>query len=146
MSLMIKNNRDPFALLTRNFFNGWDPFRELGTITKQASVPAFVAKFDVKETDDAYLLRADLPGVKKDDLDVTLDKGVLTISGKRDEESTKEGETYHVYERSYGSFTRSFRLPDLASGEGIDADLSNGVLEVTIPKRAEAKPTKIELK
>jgi HSP20 family protein len=70
----------------------------------------------------------------------------LTVSGSRQSEDRKEGESYALYERQYGSFSRSFALPDMADGERIDAKLVNGVLSLTIPKKAEAKPRKIEIK
>ena len=145
MSLMLRNGRDPFSLFSRDFF-GFEPMRTLGTVVKEAAPASFAPKFEVKETESCYVLRADLPGVKKDALEVTLDADTLIIAGSRDAEDRKDDETYHVYERSYGAFKRAFRLPDMADGEKIDADLSDGVLSVSIPKRAEAKPRKIALK
>ena len=85
-------------------------------------------------------------GVDEKDLDIALHSGVLTVSGSRQSEERKEGESYALYERQYGSFSRSFALPDIADGERIDASLHNGVLTLTIAKKAEAKPRKIELK
>ena len=107
---------------------------------------AFVPTFEVKETDEAFVIKADLPGVDEKDLDVNLHNGVLTVAGHRDTEARKDGETYTLYERQYGSFTRSFALPDVADGDRIDAKLDAGVLTLAIPKRAEAKPRKITIK
>ena len=134
--------RDPFTSLTRELF-GWDPFGDY-RVSKQTQ--SFAPSFEVMERGDAYVLRADLPGVKEDDVDVSLHQNVLSISGSRQAEDRKEGDTYYLYERSYGSFARSFSLPDAADGEKIAASLTDGVLTVTIGKKAESRPRKIALK
>jgi HSP20 family protein len=126
--------RDPFAL-ARELFN-WEPFQR----------SAFSPTFEVKETEDQFVVRADLPGVKETDLDISVHSGVLSVSGSRSAEERKEGESYYLYERQYGSFSRSFSLPETADGEKIEAKLDNGVLSLTIGKRVEAKPRKIALK
>jgi len=131
--------RDPFQM-ARDLLS-WDPF--FGG-TRQTS--AFVPAFEVKETNDAFILRADIPGVSEADLDIAVHSNVLTISGSRQAEERKEGESYALYERQYGSFSRSFSLPDTADGDRVEAKLDNGVLTLTIYKRAEAKPRKIALK
>jgi HSP20 family protein len=131
--------RDPYSL-ARDLL-GWDPFF---TATRPAS--AFVPAFEVKETNDSFVLKADVPGVDEKDLDVSMHSGVLTVSGSRQSEERKEGESFALYERQYGSFTRSFSLPEMADGERIDAKLDNGVLTLTIAKKAEAKPRKISIK
>lgn len=130
--------RDPFAL-ARDLF-AWDPFGD------QRPAATFAPTFEVKETSDAYVVRADMPGVKEEQLDVSLHNGILAISGVRNAEERKEGETYFLYERQYGTFSRSFALPDTADSEKVDAKLDGGVLTVTIGKRAEAKPKKIALR
>lgn len=130
--------RDPYSL-ARELLN-WDPF----FAARPAS--AFAPAFEVKETTDSFVVKADLPGVDEKDLDIALHNGVLTVSGSRQSEERKEGESYALYERQYGSFSRSFQLPDIADGERIDASLTNGVLMLTIAKKAEAKPRKIALK
>jgi HSP20 family protein len=130
--------RDPYSL-ARDLL-GWDPF--FGGRPASAFSPAF----EVKETNDSFVLKADLPGVEEKDLDVAIHNGVLTVSGSRQAEDRKEGESYALYERQYGSFTRSFALPDMADGDRIDAQLTNGVLTLTIGKKAEAKPRKISIK
>ncbi len=134
--------RDPLTSFAREFF-GFDPFSDH---RGGRNASAFTPSFEVLERDDSYLLRADLPGVKEEDLDVSLHKNVLTISGMRQSEERKEGETYYLYERSYGNFTRSFSLPEAADGERIEANLKDGVLNVSIGKKAESKPKKISLK
>lgn len=130
--------RDPYSL-ARELLN-WDPF----FTARPAS--AFAPSFEVKETTESFVLRADVPGVEEKDLDIAVHNGVLTVSGSRSAEERKEGESYAIYERQYGSFSRSFALPDLADGDKIDAVLKNGVLSLTIAKKAEAKPRKIEIK
>jgi HSP20 family protein len=117
----------------------WDPF--FGGRPATAFAPAF----EVKETSDAFVLKADLPGVAEGDLDIGVHNNVLTVSGTRSAEERKDGESYALYERQFGSFTRSFSLPDMADGEKIAASLENGVLTLTIGKKAEAKPRKIAL-
>jgi HSP20 family protein len=143
MSLALRTNgngtrsvaRDPFAM-ARELLS-WDPFFAGRQVT------AFSPAFEVKETNDAFVLRADLPGVVDKDLDISLHNNVLTVSGSRSAEERKEGETYALYERQFGSFSRGFSLPDTADGEKIDAKLDAGVLTLTIGKRVEAKPRKI---
>jgi HSP20 family protein len=132
------NVRDPYSLARELL--GWDPFFS----ARPAS--AFAPAFEVKETNDSFVLRADVPGVEEKDLDIAVHNGVLTISGSRQAEERKEGESYAIYERQYGSFSRSFALPDMADGERVEAGLTNGVLTLTVAKKAEAKPRKIAIK
>ena len=98
---------------------------------------------DIREGDQAYTLTADLPGVKPADIDVTMEKGILTIRGNRDEEQAEENGGYKRYERVRGSFMRRFALPDTANGDDIEARTEHGVLHVTIPKHAEPQPRRI---
>lgn len=143
MSLVLRNSnhvapryRDPLTTMARELLS-WDPF--FGNRPATTFAPAF----EVKETTDAFVLRADLPGVTEAELDVAVHQNVLTVSGSRHAEERKEGETYALYERRFGSFSRSFALPDLADGEKIVAKLEAGVLTLTIAKKAEVKPRKI---
>jgi HSP20 family protein len=99
----------------------------------------------VKETKDAYVIKVDLPGVKEEAVDVSLNGSLLSITGRRDEERRTEGEQYYAIERSHGSFARSFSLPDSVDAEHVAADLKDGVLTVQIPKRPEAQPRKIAI-
>ena len=101
---------------------------------------------DIKEEGDRYLLHADIPGVKADDIEVSMDKGVLTIKGERKHESTESKEGYKRVERSHGVFMRRFSLPDGVDGENISASSKDGVLEVVIPKSEPEKPRRIEVK
>jgi HSP20 family protein len=130
--------RDPFSM-ARELLS-WDPFFGARPAT------AFSPSFEVKETTDSFVLKADLPGVQESDLDVAIHNNVLTVSGARQAEERKEGESYALYERQFGSFSRSFSLPDMADNERIEAKLENGVLTLMIGKKAEAKPRKIALK
>jgi HSP20 family protein len=127
--------RDPFQF-ARELLS-WDPF------FSARQVSAFVPAFEVKETNEAFELKADVPGVAEPDLDIAVHNNVLTVSGTRHAEERKEGDSFALYERQYGSFSRSFSLPEIADGERIEAKLANGVLTLTIAKKAEAKPRKI---
>src|SRR4029079_5814649 len=93
-----------------------------------------------------FILKADVPGVAEADLDIAVHNSVLTVSGTRHAEERQEGDSFALYERQYGSFSRSFSLPDTADGERVEAKLDAGVLTLTIWKKAEAKPRKIALK
>lgn len=134
------HRHDPFAL-ARSFF-GYDPFFNS---TNDRGRARFTPAFEVKESADGYILIADIPGVKEGDLDVSLHRNVLTVSGNRQSEERKSSETYYVYERQYGGFSRSFSLLEAADGESVSAALDAGVLTVTIAKKAESKPRKIAL-
>lgn len=101
---------------------------------------------DVKESDNTYTLEADLPGVKKEDVELTIVDNVVTIKGERKREEQVEENGYHRVERSHGSFQRSFTFPEGFDGGNVKAHYENGVLRVTLPKREEAKPKRIEVK
>ena len=100
---------------------------------------------DVKETDGEFVIQADLPGIGKDDVKVDFSDGVLTIEGERKSEETTEEDNYVHVERRYGSFARSFSIPKNVDAENIKATYSNGVLELTLPKKEEAKPKQISV-
>jgi HSP20 family protein len=102
--------------------------------------------FEVKETKDAYLFKADVPGVKEADIEVTVTGNRLTLAGSRAEEKEEKGDTYYSCERKYGSFTRAYTLPEGADLEHPHADLKAGVLTVAVPKLPEVKPKKVEVK
>jgi HSP20 family protein len=131
---------DPFRIM-RDLLA--DPFGEMIPYAPRA--PAFLPHFDVKESEAGYVFKADLPGVREQDLDISLTGNRLTVSGKREAEERHEGETYFAVERTYGSFTRSFTLPDGADGEHVQAELKNGVLTLVLPKKPENQPRKISL-
>ena len=100
---------------------------------------------DIKEEDDKYVIRADIPGVKPEDVEVTMENGVLTIRGERKFEETEEKENFRRIERSHGIFYRRFSLPDNTNAEGVQATGKDGVIEVIIPKTPEKQPKRIEV-
>jgi HSP20 family protein len=109
-------------------------------------VADWVPSVDVSETDGEYQIKAEIPDVKKEDVKVTVEDGVLTIQGERKQEKEVTGKKYHRVERSYGSFVRSFTLPDLVDEEKVKAEFKDGVLNLQLPKSEKAKPKAIEVK
>ena len=123
----------------------WDPFQEMTRFWPNEQEIGFVPHFEVRETHDGFVFRADLPGVSEDDLEINLSGNRLTISGKREAEQRSETDRYYAYEVQYGSFTRSFTLPEGVDTDHVKADLKSGVLTLHVPKKAEAQPRKISL-
>jgi len=101
---------------------------------------------DIEETDNNYLIRAELPGLDKDKVKVSVEDGVLMLSGERNLERKVEGKTYHRVERSHGTFSRSFTLPEDADAEKVNANYRDGLLEVSVTKREDAKSKAIEVR
>jgi HSP20 family protein len=101
---------------------------------------------DISETDGEYQIKAEIPDVKKEDVKVTLEDGVLTIQGERKQEKEEKGKKFHRIERSYGSFVRTFSLPDVIDEEKVKAEFKDGVLNLHLPKSEKAKPKAIEVK
>ncbi|MCB8944827.1 MAG: Hsp20/alpha crystallin family protein [Ardenticatenaceae bacterium] len=101
---------------------------------------------DVAENDQAYTIKASVPGVNPDDIDITLSDNVLTIKGEFKEEKNVEEEKYHLRERRFGSFGRSLTLPVAVNAEAVEANYDNGVLTLTVPKAEEVKPKRITIK
>jgi HSP20 family protein len=132
---------DPFRLMREML--RWDPFREIEATF--AGERGLAPSFEVKETKEGYLFRADLPGVKEGDVQISLTGNRLTISGHREQEQKDEGDQYFASEITYGSFVRSFTLPDGTDPENVKADMKDGVLSVIIPKKPEVQPRKIEI-
>ena len=141
----------------------YDPFRDLRTLQEEVNRlfstnlsrsfgdegigrGAWAPSVDIYENKDQIVLEAELPGMKQEDFDLSIENNVITLRGERKFEKTDETDNYHRVERSYGSFTRSFTLPQTVSAEGATADYSNGVLRVTLPKREETKARRIEVK
>jgi HSP20 family protein len=112
----------------------------------RGAVSDWMPAVDVQETKDAFVLRADLPGVDTKDIDITMENGVLTLSGRRQSEKTTEDRGYRRVERVSGEFFRRFTLPDVADADSIAAQTSNGVLTITIAKRPEVQPKRIQVK
>jgi HSP20 family protein len=145
------------AALTR-----WDPYRELATMRSMMDrlmdedvfrLPRqwersneFGLALDVAEKNDAYIVKASVPGVAPEDVEVTLSDNVLTIKGEMKEDKEIEEETYHVRERRFGQFVRSVNLPMPVNADKIQAINENGVLTLTLPKAESTKPKKIEVK
>jgi HSP20 family protein len=138
----------------------WDPIRELDSLqgdmnrlfdrffegrAPNGTSSRWIPAMDLVETDDHLVLRGDLPGMTEDDVDIEIKDNVLTVSGERKSESEQRGEGYHRVERAFGSFSRSLTLPQGVDAERVEAKFENGVLEVRIPKPAEAKPTRVQI-
>jgi len=126
----------------------WDPFevmRDFSPLFFQGETE-FFPTFDVKEKKDAYIFKGDLPGMKEDDIEISLSGNRLSICGKREEEAKEEGDQYYAHERTYGSFMRTFTLPEDVDADKCQAEFKDGVLKVVVPKKPEAQPKKIALK
>lgn len=138
-----------------------NPFSELQTLQDQIgrlfdppfsrrddeslSRGSWMPPVDVAEEGDKLILRAELPGLKEEDIEIEFENGVLTLKGERSFEAEKSERNYHRIERSYGKFVRSFNLPRSVDADGIQASYDSGVLEIVIPKREEAKPRQIKV-
>jgi len=110
------------------------------------TVADWMPTVDISETDHAYVIKAELPEVKREDVKVRVEEGVLTLSGERRQEKEEKGKKYHRVERSYGSFVRSFALPESVDENGVQAEYKDGVLSLHLPKAEKAKPKAIEVK
>lgn len=136
---------DPFRQLMRNWL-AWDPFAEMAPLMSWDERLTFVPSFDVKENRESYLFKADVPGVLEKDLDVNVSGNRLTVSGKRESEKEEKTDRSYSCERTFGSFTRSFTLPEGADVDKVKAELKDGVLSLMIPKKSEMQPKKIAVK
>ena len=140
----------------------YDPFRDLRTLQEEVNRlfstnltrafgdegiarGAWAPSVDIYENKDQIVLEAELPGMKQEDFDLSIENNVITLRGERKFEKTEETDNYHRVERSYGAFTRSFTLPQTVSAEGASAEYNNGVLRVTLPKREETKARRIQV-
>ncbi|HEY0344017.1 MAG TPA: Hsp20/alpha crystallin family protein [Solirubrobacteraceae bacterium] len=140
----------------------WDPARELDTLQGEmnrlfssffdtptpgngSAVRRWIPAMDLVETDDHFVLKADLPGVAESDVNIVFENNVLTLSGERMAEHEAKKDGYYRLERTSGSFSRSLTLPDGIDAGAVTAKFDNGVLEVRIPKPAEAKPRRIQI-
>lgn len=134
---------DPFSAMRAEMDRVFDSFlgRRSGgfpALFGESDTAMVMPKVDVRENGDAITVEAELPGMEEKDVDVTLRDGILTIKGEKKSERTTKEDDYHMSERSYGSFQRSFRVPDSVDNENISAKLEKGVLHITLPKRPEA--------
>jgi HSP20 family protein len=142
----------------------WDPFRELdelqgrlstlfgrapvrkeGEREERMTLTDWAPLVDVIENEKEYLVKAELPEVKKEDVKITVQDDILTMSGERTQEKEEKGKKFHRIERAYGSFSRSFTLPEDADASKVAAEFKNGVLTVRLPKSERAKPKSIEV-
>jgi HSP20 family protein len=126
----------------------WDPFEMMNpwlTGTGRQVPSTFIPAFEVKETKEAFIFKADLPGVDEKDIEVTLTGDRIVVSGKRESEKREESDRFYAYERSFGSFSRAFTLPEGVNGENVQAELKNGVLTLTLAKRPEVQPRRIQV-
>lgn len=138
----------------------WDPYREFRNVAErfnrsfaatsarrdeEMSLGTWLPPVDIAEDGDRIVLTAELPGFKEDQIEIQMEGGVLTMRGERKFEDEKEGRSFHRVERSYGQFVRSFTLPNNVDRDNIKASFQNGVLEIALPKREEAKPRQIRV-
>ena len=144
----------------------WDPLRELeqmadrlnrvisrpeggslsGNGKEAMAVPDWIPTVDISETEAEYAIHAELPGVKKEAVKVTMENDVLTIQGERAQDQIESGHKHHRIERSYGRFVRSFALPDTVDAGKVKAEYADGMLHLHLPKSEKAKPKQIEVK
>jgi HSP20 family protein len=160
------NEGDQMATMTR-----WDPFQDLRTAQAQmdpmspmspmlahalglhaqqgsgrATTTAWAPALDISERKDAYLVTVELPGVETDDLQITLEDGLLTIQGERHFAQDSSEQQFHRVERRYGAFRRSITLPAHVMADGIEASADDGVLQIMVPKMEEATPKRIQVR
>lgn len=131
-----------------------DPFRELanlfenfaeGTGKDQLQAGTFIPPVDVYEDEHNVVLKLEVPGVNEQDLDIQLENNTLTVKGERKFEKEEKEENFHRIERRYGSFVRTFRLPNIVDSEKVEAHYDKGVLRISVAKKAEAKPKQIKV-
>jgi HSP20 family protein len=146
-----------------NSLTAWNPFKELDELRKRLggwpAIPAgrgepaettpmaqWAPLVDISESDREFLIKAELPEVKKEDVKVTVDKGVLTLSGERKIEKEEKTTKFHRVERAYGSFLRSFGLPEGVDSAKVAAEFKDGLLLVHLPKAEKARPQAVDVK
>jgi HSP20 family protein len=135
------NALEPFRLM-RDLLR-WDPYRDI--YSADQIVSSFMPSFDVEETEDSYVFTGDLPGIRKDDLDIQLAGNRLTITGKRESGGTKDGTKTYAQERVYGTFSRTWTMPEEVESKRVVAELRDGVLHLMVPKSPESRPQKIRV-
>jgi len=113
---------------------------------EDSTLSAWMPAVDISEHDNEYIVKAELPGVNKEDVKITLESNILTIRGEKKQEKEMKNENYHRIERNYGSFQRTFTLPMTVKSDTIGAEYKDGILSVVLPKSEEAKPKQIEVK
>jgi len=133
-----------FGLINRNL--GRVPLRGEGENEEAIRVSQWAPLVDISEDDSEYVIKAELPEVKKGDVKVTVENGVLTIHGERKFEKEEKNKRYHRVERAYGSFTRAFTLPDDSDPEKVQADFKDGILSVRVGKSERSRPKTIDVR
>ena len=138
----------------------WEPLREIEDLfdryrravgfpfsrsSELMSDGEWIPRVDISENDEAFMIKAEIPGVRKEDVKVTLENGVLTLQGERRQEREEKGWRFHRVERSYGNFIRSFNLPSNVDDSHLKAHFHDGLLEVDIPKTEQARPQAVEV-
>ncbi|HSM99242.1 MAG TPA: Hsp20/alpha crystallin family protein [Gallionella sp.] len=141
----------------------WDPFVELEDVSKHLNrifgrfpartetsrelltVADWAPTVDITETDAAYLIKGEIPGVNKEDVKVTIEDGMITLRGERKQEKEEKNKKFHRIERSYGSFLRSFRVPDDVDEAAVKAEFKDGMINVTLPKSGKSKTKSINV-
>ncbi|TYP92116.1 heat shock protein Hsp20 [Fodinibius salinus] len=141
MTLM-KYNRPNKDVASKRFSDIMDEFFNDALSARRDN---FVPSIDISETEDQFLISAELPGMKKEDITISLENGRLSISGERNIKSEENGKKYHRVETSYGSFERSFQLPDNVDEESISASYENGLLDISIQKNEQEVKKQIEI-
>jgi HSP20 family protein len=131
---------DPFRIM--DALLGGDAF---GALDQWSGPRAFAPSFEVRETKDAYVFKADIPGVPEKEIAVHMTGNVLTVSGERKQENVQGGERYFALERAYGQFSRSFSLPDGTDADNVTADVKDGVLSLRVPKKPEVQARRINI-
>ncbi len=131
---------DPFRIMREMV--RWDPYREIAPVFAPET-GGFYPAFDIKETAEGFVFRADLPGIKAEDLNVTVEGTRLQVSGKREAEHEERSDTFYASERSFGTFVRTFTLPYGADVKTVRADLKEGILTIWIAKTAEVQPRRV---
>jgi len=124
----------------------WDSFFEGKPAKRVEEVGEWLPTLDISETKNDLVVRAEIPGIDPKDIDISLVNEVLTIKGDKKQEKEEKEENYHLIERSYGSFTRTIRLPKEVQSDKINASYKNGILKITLPKSEEAKKKEIKIK
>jgi len=139
---LVRYNRSGNDVMSKRFSDMMDEFFNDAVSARRKS---FVPSIDVSETDDQFHITAELPGMKKEDINISLENGRLSISGERSFEKEEEGKTFHRVETQYGSFSRSFQLPDNVSEESIKATYEDGLLNIAIDKSEDKVKRQIEI-
>jgi len=150
-------------VIVMNTLTSWEPFTQMEDMQnrlsslfgraparrgngKELAIADWAPLADITEDDKEYIIKAELPDVKKEDVKVAVENGVLTISGERKFEKEEKKRKYHRVERAYGTFVRSFTLPDDANASNVKAEFKDGILTVHLPKSEHAKPKHIDVK